>query len=108
VKSFKEDIASVFPVLYRLMKEGNTIGYNDIVAMTQEEIANEDAEIEKKYTILLQFENWVMELGEESAISSEDPEEAIAALKQLQELVSQEFPAGTDGNKCNRKSKRHY
>jgi hypothetical protein len=98
VKSFKEDIASVFPVLYRLMKEGNTIGYNDIVAMTQEEIANEDAEIEKKvYDPFAKFENWVMELGEASAISSEDPEEAIAALKQLQELVSQEFPAGTDG-----------
>ena len=47
VKSFKEDIASVFPVLYRLMKEGNTIGYDDIVALTQEEIANEELEVEQ-------------------------------------------------------------
>ena len=36
VRNFKEDIASVFPVLYRLMKE-NEIGYNDIVDMTSEQ-----------------------------------------------------------------------
>ncbi len=98
VKSFKEDIASVFPVLYRLMKEGNTIGYDDIVELTQEEINNEDVEIESsEYNPFAKFENWVMELGEESGVTSEDPDEQQAALGELQELVGQHFPAGVDG-----------
>jgi len=37
VRNFKEDIKSVFPVLYRLMQEENTLGYDDIVAMTTNE-----------------------------------------------------------------------
>ncbi len=100
VRSFKEDIASVFPVLYRLMKEGNTIGYDDIVAMTQEELQNEDVEIdteEENYDPFARFEQWVMGLGEDSAIVSEDPEEQQAAIRELQELISEHFPAGTDG-----------
>jgi hypothetical protein len=98
VKSFKEDIATVFPVLYRLMKENDTIGYDDIVAMTQEELQNEDVEIEREeYDPFAQFENWVMGLGEESAITSADPDEQAAALQGLQELVGQSFPAGVDG-----------
>ncbi len=98
VRSFKEDIATVFPVLYRLMKEGNTIGYDDIVALTQEEIANEDLEVsEDAYDPFDQFESWVMALGEESAITSEDPEAQATAVQSLQELVGQHFPAGVDG-----------
>ena len=63
----------MFPVLYRLMKEGNTIGYDDIVAMTQEEISNEDLTVETQEDSdpFVQFENWVMGLGEESAVTSE-------------------------------------
>jgi hypothetical protein len=99
VRSFKEDIATVFPVLYRLMKEGNTIGYDDIVAMTQQEINNEDLTVEMQDDSdpFMKFENWVMGLGEESAVTSEDPEEQAAALQGLQELVAQHFPAGVDG-----------
>jgi hypothetical protein len=98
VRSFKEDIATVFPVLYRLMKEGSTVGYDDIVAMTQEEINNEDLTVETEDNDpFAQFENWVMGLGEESAVTSEDPEQQQAALQGLQELVGQAFPAGVDG-----------
>ena len=98
VRSFKEDIANVFPVLYRLMKEGNTIGYDDIVALTQDELQNEDIEVEQSNDDpFAKFENWVLGLGEESAVTSEDPDEQTAAIQQLQELVGQAFPAGTDG-----------
>ena len=99
VKNFKEDIASVFPVLYRLMKEGNTIGYDDIVAMTQQdEVTNEDVEIDlEDNDPFAKFENWVMSLGEDSAIVSEDPQEQAAAIQNLQELVGDVFPAGVDG-----------
>ena len=99
VKNFKEDIASVFPVLYRLMQENNTVGYDDIVAMTQsEEIANEDIDIDTHEDEFDRFESWVMALGEDSAITSQDPEEQQAALKELQEVVGQEFQAGVDGS----------
>ncbi len=99
VKNFKEDIKSVFPVLYRLMQEGNTIGYDDIVAMTTQESFNDEAEvIVSEEDDFDRFESWVMGLGEESAISSQDPEEQKAALQKLQELVKQHFPAGVDGS----------
>ena len=96
VKNFKEDIASVFPVLYRLMKEENTIGYNDIVAMTTEDEEDEVMATEKG-TAFDKFEAWAMNLGEGSAIASQDPEEQKQAVKELQELVGQEFPLGVDG-----------
>jgi len=100
VRNFKEDIKSVFPVLYRLMQEDNTIGYNDIVAMTAEPETNEDIEIDESGDILDpfdQFENWVMGLGEQGAIDSENTEEQAQAIRELQELVGQHFPAGVDG-----------
>jgi hypothetical protein len=101
VKNFKEDIKSVFPVLYRLMQENNSIGYDDIVAMTQtEEQTNEDIEVDETEDAIDpfgQFESWVMGLGEQSAIDSENAEEQAQAVKELQELVGQHFPAGVDG-----------
>jgi hypothetical protein len=39
-----------------------------------------------------------MNLGEESGITSEDPEQQQAAIQQLQQLVGQHFPAGVDGS----------
>jgi hypothetical protein len=98
VRNFKEDIASVFPVLYRLMKE-NEIGYNDIVDMTSEqEDTTEDLEIIENQDEFDRFESWVMGLGEESAIQSQDPDEQQAVIQKLQQLVGQAFPAGVDGS----------
>lgn len=99
VRNFKEDIKSVFPVLYRLMQEHNTIGYDDIVAMTtQEEIEMDDIEIVEHQDEFEKFESWIMGLGEESAIQSQDEEEQAVAIQSLQELVGQEFAAGVDGS----------
>ena len=97
VKNFKEDIKSVFPLLYKLMQEDNTLGYDDIVAMTQQEVRENEIDIES-YDPFSKFENWVMELGEDSAIVSKDPEEQQQAIKELQELVKEHFPAGVDGS----------
>ena len=97
VKNFKEDIKSVFPVLYRLMKEANTIGYDDIVAMTTPEAVDGDLEVVEHNDPFAAFENWAMSLGEESAIQSQDPEEQRVALQDLQDLVGQHFPAGDGG-----------
>ena len=99
VKNFKEDIKSVFPVIYRLMQEESSIGYDDIVAMTQEDIVNDEVDVvendEDNY--FDRFENWVMGLGEESTITSSDQEEQAQAVKELQDLIGEQFPAGVDG-----------
>ena len=95
VRNFKEDIKSVFPVLYRLMKESE-IGYNDIVGLTAQESAEE--QVVEKADPFSKFESWVMGLGEDSAITSQDPEEQQLALQNLQTLVKENFPAGVDGS----------
>jgi hypothetical protein len=95
VRNFKEDIKSVFPVLYRLMKESE-IGYDDIVEMTQPDVVENEVAVNYNDPFA-RFETWAMGLGEASAISSEDQEEKLAATKELQELVGQAFPAGVDG-----------
>jgi hypothetical protein len=100
VKNFKEDIKSVFPVLYRLMKE-NEIGYDDIVEMTKNNDTNETADIDVEEDTIDdfdRFESWVMGLGEESAIQSQDPDQQQAAIQELQELVGEEFSAGVGGD----------
>ena len=97
VRNFKEDIKNVFPVLYRLMKESD-IGYDDIVAMTTtEQDTVEDVELEE-HNEFDRFESWVMGLGEDSAIVSQDPEEQQTAKQELQELIGQHFSAGVDGS----------
>ena len=98
VKNFKEDIKSVFPVLYRLMKESE-LGYDDIVAMTTtEQATTEDFDLEENDNEFDRFESWVMGLGEDSPIQSQEPEEQATAIQQLQELVAQAFPVGVDGS----------
>jgi len=96
VRNFKEDIKSVFPVLYRLMKESE-IGYDDIVELTAPTTAESDEDVVENNDPFGNFESWVMTLGEDSAIQSRDPEEQATAIRELQELVSNEFPAGVDG-----------
>lgn len=98
VKNFKEDIKSVFPILYKLKQESE-LGYDDIVgtlAVKEDEIndSKEKSFIENEFDNL---ENWIYSLGEESAISSGDEEEKNLAVKKLQDLVGQHFPAGVGG-----------
>jgi hypothetical protein len=94
VRNFKEDIASVFPVIYRLMQE-NGIEYSDIVSMTSsdEPVSEEISVIDP----MSKFEQWAMNLGEEDAIVSTDPENQKSAIAELQDLVKEPLPAGVDG-----------
>jgi len=95
VKKFNEEMADVFPVLYRLMQEENTVGYDDIVGnLTNEEFEDD---IQDESNDLAEFENWVMGLGEESAIQSNDEEEQKTAIQKLNALVGEHFPPGVDG-----------
>ena len=97
VKNFKEDIKSVFPLIYKLMQEETTIGYNDIVEMTDNEQINDEVEIVGEDPFE-KFEGWIMGLGEESSIVSDDDEEKSKAIDDLQQLITQHFPAGADGS----------
>jgi hypothetical protein len=79
------------------MKESD-IGYDDIVAMTTTaQATDEDVELEE-HNEFDRFESWVMGLGEDSAIASQDPEEQQTAKQELQELVGQTFSVGVDGS----------
>jgi hypothetical protein len=95
VKSFREEIESVFPILYKLMQDQNTVDYDDIVEMSAN--INDEAEIDlsEEYDELSEFENWIMDLGEGSPIQSS--EEQILAIENLNKLTAQAFPAGVDG-----------
>jgi len=96
VRNFKEDLKTVFPILYRLMQENNTVEYDDIVAMTTENINDEaEVDLEEEHDELANFENWIMGLGEASPIQSN--EEQLIAIENLNKLVAQAFPAGVDG-----------
>lgn len=96
VRNFKEDIKTVFPIIYRLMQENSKVDYDDIVAMTaNEQTINDEAEILEDNDELENFENWIMDLGEASPIQSN--EEQLMAIDNLNQLVGNVFPAGIDG-----------
>jgi hypothetical protein len=100
VKNFKDDIASVFPILYKLTQE-DSLGYDDIVAENETAMINDEAEVVEDAVGVEddfgKFESWILNLGERSNIQSEDEDEKNQAISDLQPLVSQHFPAGVDG-----------
>lgn len=90
VKSFREDIKDVFPVLYRLMQEeddNDGMDYSDIVAMTEMEHDTEyDSEVH------------AVDAGGTSPILSRDPEVRKTAIKKLKELLEKgKLEAGISG-----------
>jgi hypothetical protein len=98
IRNFKEDIKSVFPVLYKLMQENNTVDYDDIVELTAEtekeiDEAQEGINAQDEFD---KFEKWVSQLGETSAIQSD--EDQLVAIESLNKLIASTFPAGVDGN----------
>ncbi len=97
VRSFKEEISSVFPLLYKIMQEQNSVDYDDIVDMTTNEDINDEAVVENSDADneFDQFEQWVMNLGESSPLQSS--EEQLIAIEKLNNMIQQAFPAGVDG-----------
>jgi hypothetical protein len=95
VRNFKEDIKTVFPIIYRVMKENSKVDYDDIVAMTATESYNDEAEVDLSEDELENFEQWVMGLGEASPIQSD--EDQLVAIDSLNQLTQSVFPVGVDG-----------
>ena len=95
VRSFREEMSSIFPLLYKIMQEQNSVDYEDIVDMTTTESINDEAVIEDQEDELEKFEQWVMDLGESSPLQSD--EEQMQAIEDLNKMIAQAFPAGVDG-----------
>ena len=97
VKNFKEDIANAFPIIYKLMKEEETVGYDDIVGMSEAGETKETEEEKVSEDPMAGFESWVNNLGEESPLTMADDEEKADMIKKLNGLLNTEFQAGVDG-----------
>jgi hypothetical protein len=97
VKNFKEDIANAFPIIYKLMKEEETLGYDDIVGGMSEASETEETEEKVSEDPMASFENWVNQLGEESPLTMADEEQKSDMVKKLNGMLNTEFQAGVEG-----------
>ena len=97
VKNFKEDIANAFPIIYKLMKEEETLGYDDIVGGMSEASETEETEEKVSEDPMASFENWVNQLGEESPLTMADKEQKSDMVKKLNGMLKTEFQAGVEG-----------
>ena len=97
VKNFKEDIANAFPIIYKLMKEEETLGYDDIVGGMSEASETEETEEKVSEDPMASFENWVNQLGEESPLTMADEEQKSDMVKKLNGMLKTEFQAGVEG-----------
>jgi hypothetical protein len=88
VKSFKEDIADVFPLLYKIMQETGDIDL-DAVTRVEETFGEINLDTVVHESPETQFESWATTLVETQLT----PEE----ISKLQELVSEHFPVGING-----------
>lgn len=100
VKTFNEELKSVFPYIYKLV--GQDI--SPIKEMSFDDFdVNEDTEFSNKINQIVtpeetQFENYLNKiLGEGPDIFSNNQEEQSVAIEKLNSLLTQEFPVGTDG-----------
>ncbi len=89
VKSFKEDIADVFPLIHRIMQENNEIDLDEVAndIDTTSEISLEDLVAESPEHA---FDTWTTTLIETKLT----PEE----IENLKGLLSEHFPVGINGD----------
>jgi hypothetical protein len=89
VKSFKEDIADIFPLIHRIMQENSDIDLEEVAQLedTTEEVNLEDLVSESPDH---QFDTWTTTLIETRLT----PEE----INSLKGLLSEHFPVGINGD----------
>ncbi len=102
VKSFNEELKNVFPYIYKLVGEEihpvKEIDYSDILPNVSEVDTTESLKIENTLPEERKFEFYLDKiLGEDGTIFSQNDQEQNIAIEKLNELLSQEFPVGTDG-----------
>lgn len=101
IRSFNEELKDVFPYVYRLVSEVTTASEmtpEDFVTETEVEVEAEVEEAEVQ-TPEMEFERALDSIvGEEdNALIDGDEEAQAAAVKQINGLMAQHFPAGING-----------
>lgn len=102
VKSFNEELKSVFPYIYKLVGEEiqpiKEVDYSDIlqnITSVEVETYNNQEKVLPEENKLEAYLNKI--LGEDSTIFSKNEQEQSIAVQKLNELLAQEFPVGSDG-----------
>ena len=101
IRSFNEELKDVFPYVYRLVSEVTTakeVSPEDFVTETEVE-AEVEVEVSEVQTPEMEFERALDSIvGEEdNALIDGDEEAQAAAVKQINGLMAQHFPAGING-----------
>ena len=100
IRTFNEELKNVFPYIYNLVGEE----INPIITVNPEEFLGlEDVDsteqVENEIEEFINFETYLNKLvGEGADIFSNDQQSQQAAIDKLNQLVSQDFPVGTDGS----------
>ena len=99
IRTFNEELKDVFPYVYKLVSEVTTASETtpeDFVTETEVEAEVEEAEVQ---TPEMEFERALDSIvGEEdNALIDGDEEAQAAAVKQINGLMAQHFPAGVNG-----------
>ena len=107
IRSFNEELKNVFPYIYKLVGE-EVAPVKELTAedLVSEEVCptcgmdpcNCDHSEEKEVKEFADFQSYIDQLvGEESNLLNVDDETQSGAIEQLNQLMSQEMPAGVDG-----------
>lgn len=98
IRSFNEELKNVFPYIFKLMGEN----INPVKELTPEDIlaaqsVTNESEYEKEISELSDFESYIEELVKEDNDLFNSDETQSVAIQKLNQLMSNEVPAGTDG-----------
>jgi len=101
IKSFNEELKNVFPYIYKLVGTDinpiKEMSYDDFVNLENDDVSvseqKKTLDVENSYEVFLN-----KLIGEGTDIFSNNEEEQNSAIEKLNQLVSQEFPVGTDGS----------
>jgi hypothetical protein len=100
IRTFNEELKNVFPYIFKLVDEGDI----PVKALTADDLLGEESQTENDINLgdiaeVAQFEDEINRMvGEGTDIFSQDEQAQMAAIDQLNALLAQPFPVGTDGN----------
>lgn len=98
IRNFNEELKNVFPYIYNLVGENVApiveLTPEDIVASQQTQVGSE---IETELSELSDFESYLEQLVKEDNDIFNNDETQSDAINKLNQLMSSEMPAGTDG-----------
>lgn len=100
IRTFNEELKNVFPYIFKLIGDGDI----PVRSLTADDLLGEESQTENDMAIadiaeVAQFEDEINRMvGEGADIFSQDEQAQLTAIDQLNALLAQPFPVGTDGN----------